>query len=247
MIEFFSNLLLDAAHPADRCSDTTSQATITKQRCVAHFQNKRTFMDLYCVSSLDYGPAPTELHVVDVREAHARKVQEAGEAYVKTLRVLYPECQAFYPHAMARHCADDIREHGCPIFYVQEADEAKNLETKNMLARQTNHQLEHRLLTIMKTYNMLDSIVDKELATDSQLGRMLERKAAQKSNWNDTRQKTSRVRTVGKLADLQSSVEETTNTEALVTVFNDKQAVRLKETLKAAADGRKTSKQKKTV
>ena len=50
-----------------------------------------------------------------------------------------------------------MREHGCPILYVQQADEAKNLETRDFLMNNTNHQLEHRLKTVMEHYCVLDN------------------------------------------------------------------------------------------
>ena len=233
-------MLLDGAHPPDRCADETSQAAIVKQRCKTHMQNKRDFMDLYCVSSLDYGEHPTELHVVEVREAHAKKVHAAGVAYVNSLKLLYPECRAFYPHAMAHHCADDIREFGCPIYYAQEADEAKNLETKNMLMRGTNHQIQHRLLTVMKRYNMVDCILDGELSEEPQLLQMLDRKAVQKSRYNDTRKKTVKRRTCSNLADLKESITESSDVNELLTTFKSKQEIREESTrIRAAAQRRK--------
>ena len=104
LIETFGMLLLDAAHPSADRSDPTSEASINKQRCVDLFTHKKEFMNLFCVTTLPYGPNPTDLRIEQVREAHARKVEEAGTKYVNALGVLYPECQAFYPHAMAMHC-----------------------------------------------------------------------------------------------------------------------------------------------
>ena len=118
LIETFSPFLVDATFPESMC--TGSPETLrNKTRCLDLFQTHQRFMNLFC-SRLEYGPNPTHLHIVEVRERHARLVEEAGKAYVVALKVLYPECRAYYPHCMAAHCGDDIREHGCPVDYAQE-------------------------------------------------------------------------------------------------------------------------------
>ena len=128
---------------------------------------------------------------------------------------------------MAHHCGDDIREHGCPIFFVQEADEAKNLETKSQLMHHTNHQIEHRLRTVMYHYNLLDMIVDSEITEEPQLGLMLDRKAAQKVRSNITRKKTTKVRVSGRLEDLSDVVASTdVDNASMVSHFNERQSVR---------------------
>ena len=210
LIEVFGELLLSAAHPNASNSSPTSEASINHRRCLELFRNKKKFMDLFCVTSLPYGPNPTETRIKQVREVHAKKVEAAGIAYVKSLAVLYPECEAYYPHVMAMHCGDDVRKHGCPVLFVQEADEAKNLESRNFLMNNTNNQLESRLRTVMEHYAVLDFAGGE----NSDLNLAMQRKFKKKMKCNERRRKTTHKRVQGKLADLNSAASDEKNKTA---------------------------------
>ena len=192
LIAAFSGFLVEGALPELMCAES-NEAQMNKNRSLALFQTHQEFMDLFC-TRLDYGPDPSDLHIVDLRDEHAKKVEAAGKAYVEALKVLYPECRAFYPHCMARHCGDDIREHGCPVDYAQEGDEAKNLETKNVLMGSTNHQIETRLRTVMKHYAVLDTVS----VAEPELTQHIERKHGQTQRRNATRKVTTQKQIAGK-------------------------------------------------